>query len=107
VQILIALCNSEALVHPWNGRRAMQGTNPFAIGIPLAGEPFVLDMATSLVSMGEIHHHANLNRPTPSGGCNGLRAPHIHIGETGSFYKPLINLLGVIGNSRTRTPMAS
>jgi LDH2 family malate/lactate/ureidoglycolate dehydrogenase len=45
----------------------MQGTNPFAIGIPLVGEPFVLDMATSLVSMGEIHHHANLNRPIPSG----------------------------------------
>jgi LDH2 family malate/lactate/ureidoglycolate dehydrogenase len=66
-QIAVALCNSEALVHPWNGRRAMQGTNPFAIGIPLVGEPFVLDMATSLVSMGEIHHHANLNRPIPSG----------------------------------------
>lgn len=63
--VLIALCNSEALVHPWGGRKAMQGTNPLAIGIPLPAEPFVLDMATSLVSMGEIHNHANQSRALP------------------------------------------
>ena len=56
--ILIAASTSEALVHPWGGRSAMLGTNPLAIGIPTAGEPFVLDMATSIVSMGEIHDHA-------------------------------------------------
>src|SRR5690606_16166677 len=55
--ILIALCNSEALVHPWGGRKAMIGTNPIAIGVPTAAEPFVLDMATSLVSMGQIHNY--------------------------------------------------
>jgi L-2-hydroxycarboxylate dehydrogenase (NAD+) len=58
-QVLIALTISEALVHPWGGRRAMLGTNPIAIGIPAEPDPFVLDMATSLVSMGKIHDHAN------------------------------------------------
>lgn len=65
--ILIALCNSEALVHPWGGRKAMLGTNPVAIGVPTATEPFVMDMATSLVSMGQIHDHANRKVPIPHG----------------------------------------
>ncbi|RIX99725.1 Ldh family oxidoreductase [Aureimonas flava] len=66
-QILIALTVSEALVHPWGGRRAMLGTNPIAIGIPTASDPFVFDMATSLVSMGKIHDHANRGMPIPEG----------------------------------------
>ncbi len=64
-QLLIALSTSEALVHPWGGRRALIGTNPVAIGIPAAPQPFVLDMATSLVSMGEIHNRALQGRPIP------------------------------------------
>lgn len=56
---MLALSTSEALVHPWGGRKAMLGTNPIAIGVPTGGEPFMMDTATSLVSMGEIHDHAN------------------------------------------------
>lgn len=54
----IAMTTSEALVHPWNGRRAMVGSNPLAIGVPAEPGPLVLDMATSSVSMGRIHHYA-------------------------------------------------
>jgi LDH2 family malate/lactate/ureidoglycolate dehydrogenase len=57
-QIAIATCTSEALVHPWGGRRALIGTNPLSIGVPAVPEPLVLDMATGLVSMGKIHDHA-------------------------------------------------
>ncbi|MGB7398489.1 Ldh family oxidoreductase [Castellaniella sp.] len=65
--ILIALTVSEALVHPWGGSQAMLGTNPIAIGVPAAPRPFVLDMATSLVSMGKIHDYANRGKPIPEG----------------------------------------
>lgn len=65
-QILIALTTSEALVHPWGGRQAMVGTNPIAIGVPAQPRPFVLDMATSRVSMGEIHDRASMNLPIPA-----------------------------------------
>jgi L-2-hydroxycarboxylate dehydrogenase (NAD+) len=58
-QVLIALTTSEALVHPWGGRKAMIGTNPVAIGVPAAPHPFVLDMATGLISMGQVHDYAN------------------------------------------------
>ncbi len=64
---IIALSTSEALVHPWGARRAMIGTNPIAIGIPTGGEPFMMDMATSVVSMGEIHDHAHRKVPLQPG----------------------------------------
>ncbi|MGV8954081.1 MAG: Ldh family oxidoreductase [Cypionkella sp.] len=63
-QVAIVLSTSEALVHPWGGRQALVGTNPVAIGIPTgAADPFVMDMATSRVSMGEIHDHASRGQP--------------------------------------------
>lgn len=64
---LIALSTSEALVHPWGGRRAMIGTNPIAIGVPTGNGPFMMDTATSVVSMGEVHDHANRGAPIPLG----------------------------------------
>ncbi len=64
---LIALSTSEALVHPWGGRRAMIGTNPIAIGLPTGDGIFMMDTATSIVSMGEIHDHANRGAPIPPG----------------------------------------
>lgn len=66
---MLALTTSEALVHPWGGRRAMIGTNPIAIALPTddKGGVFMMDTATSLVSMGEIHDHANRGAPLPPG----------------------------------------
>jgi len=64
-KVAVALTTSEALVHPWAGRRAMVGTNPIAIGVPAEPYPFVLDMATGLVSMGKIHDYANRHQPIP------------------------------------------
>jgi len=66
-QILLALTNSEALVHPWGGSQAMLGTNPIAIGVPTAEHPLVVDMATSIVSMGKIHDYANRGQPLEDG----------------------------------------
>jgi LDH2 family malate/lactate/ureidoglycolate dehydrogenase len=64
---VIGLTISEALVHPYGGRKAMIGTNPITIGVPADPEPLVLDMATSLVSMGKIHDHANRGAAIPEG----------------------------------------
>lgn len=66
-QVAIALTTSEALVHPFGGRTALLGTNPIAIGVPTANGPFVIDLATSLVSMGEIHDRAHRGQPIPPG----------------------------------------
>lgn len=67
-QAAIVLSTSEALVHPWGGRKALLGTNPIAIGIPTGeADPFVMDTATSVVSMGEIHDRAHRGQAIPKG----------------------------------------
>ncbi len=66
-QVLLVLSTSEALVHPWAGRRALIGTNPIAIGVPAHPKPFVLDMATSAVSMGQVHDYAAREQPLEPG----------------------------------------
>ncbi|WP_320203593.1 Ldh family oxidoreductase [Agrobacterium rosae] len=62
---IVLMSTSEALVHPWGARKAMIGTNPIAIGVPTENGLFVMDTATSLVSMGEIHDHANRKASIP------------------------------------------
>lgn len=66
-QVLLALSTSEALVHPWGGKQALIGTNPIAIGVPAEPQPFVLDMATSAISMGQVHDYAAHQRPLEPG----------------------------------------
>ncbi|MCR8828210.1 Ldh family oxidoreductase [Pseudosulfitobacter koreensis] len=66
-RIGLFLTTSEALVHPFGGTEPMLGTNPIAIGIPTDDTPFILDLATSLVSMGKIHHHALTGTQIPKG----------------------------------------
>lgn len=64
----IALTTSEALVHPWGGIRAMVGTNPLAIAVPVAGaDPVVLDMATGQISRGKVLDHAARGLPLAPG----------------------------------------
>lgn len=66
-QTLIGFSTSEALVHPWGGGTAMIGTNPITIGVPTENGPFVMDTATSIVSMGKIHDYANRGQAIPEG----------------------------------------
>ncbi|WP_181708554.1 Ldh family oxidoreductase [Chthonobacter rhizosphaerae] len=67
-RIGIAMSSSEALVHPHGGTRRMLGTNPIAIAVPSAGgTPLVVDLATSEVSMGKVHHHASVGKPLQPG----------------------------------------
>ncbi len=63
----LAMSSSEALVHPYGGTQALLGTNPLAIAIPTADRPMVIDLATGIVSMGKIHHHAANGSPIPQG----------------------------------------
>jgi LDH2 family malate/lactate/ureidoglycolate dehydrogenase len=64
----IALTTSEALVHPWGGTRALVGTNPLAVAVPVPGDdPVVLDMATGQVSRGKVLDHAARGLPLAPG----------------------------------------
>src|SRR5580692_1339001 len=65
--ICIAMTESEALVHPHGGTKALVGTNPLAIGIPSDPTPFVFDMATSTSAIGKIYASKHRGEAIPSG----------------------------------------
>ena len=50
----IAMTHSSAIVIPHGGKYRYFGTNPISFAFPRAGEPFVLDMATSQVAWNKI-----------------------------------------------------
>jgi LDH2 family malate/lactate/ureidoglycolate dehydrogenase len=65
--VCLAMTESEALVHPHGGKKALVGTNPIAIGIPSEPAPFVFDMATSTSAIGKIYASRHRGEPIPLG----------------------------------------
>ena len=64
----ISFTNSQPLVAPTYGRKALIGTNPIAVAVPAGKErPYVLDMATSIVPIGRITVYDKAKKPIPSG----------------------------------------
>ncbi|NLU08805.1 Ldh family oxidoreductase [uncultured Clostridium sp.] len=63
----ISMTNSPAVTVPTFGKEAMLGTNPIAISIPAEPYPFLMDMATSVVTRGKIEVYNKKKEPLPLG----------------------------------------
>jgi LDH2 family malate/lactate/ureidoglycolate dehydrogenase len=64
----IVLSNAVKRMAPYGAAEPFLGTNPLAIGIPLAEhDPFVLDMSTSIAAQGRITRAKLLGRAIPEG----------------------------------------
>jgi ureidoglycolate dehydrogenase (NAD+) len=63
----IFLGSGPKIMPPLGGDRALFCTNPIAVAIPTAGEPILLDMATSVVSLGQIQQAAREGIKIPPG----------------------------------------
>jgi hydroxycarboxylate dehydrogenase B len=67
----IAWTNSSKQGHfvvPFGGKEGRLATNPIAYGVPVqAGQPIVLDMATSMISEGKIRALMHEGKPIPDG----------------------------------------
>lgn len=63
----MVMTNSEAMVVPTFGRRAMMGTNPIAVTMPANPVWFHFDIATSVVPAGKIEVYSRNNQPLPEG----------------------------------------
>jgi LDH2 family malate/lactate/ureidoglycolate dehydrogenase len=60
--------NSQPLVAPTYGRKSILGTNPIAVAVPaLEEQPYVLDMATSIVPIGRITVYQKAGKEIPQG----------------------------------------
>jgi LDH2 family malate/lactate/ureidoglycolate dehydrogenase len=66
-QIGISMTNAAPLVVPTFGADALLGTNPISIAIPADGDPFVLDMATSVVPRGKLEVYNRASKAMPEG----------------------------------------
>jgi len=59
---------SRPIVAPFGGRDARFGTNPFTVGIPVAGrDPILLDFATSVIAQGKARVAHNKGDKLPPG----------------------------------------
>jgi L-2-hydroxycarboxylate dehydrogenase (NAD+) len=63
----ISMTNTDAMIPPTYGKKAMLGTNPIAVGINAYPYPFILDMATSVISRGKTEVYEKINQPMPTG----------------------------------------
>ena len=60
----LVLTNSDALVAPFNGMRALNGTNPIAMAAPgLGDDVFALDMATSQIAFSKVIEYLASGKP--------------------------------------------
>jgi len=67
----ICMTNSEALMVPTFGKRAMLGSNPIAVSMPSDPYPFLLDMATAVVPRGKLEVYMKDKKPIPEGWAVG------------------------------------
>jgi len=67
IGLYLAVANANAMP-PWGGNARVLGTNPIAIAIPAGdGPPFLLDIATTVVSHGTIKVAAMAGEEIPAG----------------------------------------
>ncbi|MBQ3256548.1 MAG: Ldh family oxidoreductase [Oscillospiraceae bacterium] len=62
-----AMTNSEAIMVPTNGSRAMLGTNPIAMAFPADPVPFCFDSATTVVPRGKLEVYRKAGKELPDG----------------------------------------
>lgn len=90
--------NSEAIMVPTFGKKAMLGSNPIAVAMPAKPYPFFFDASTSVVTRGKLEMYNKMNKPLPAGwaldenGHETLEAPRVLaniVGKKGGGIVPL------------------
>lgn len=63
----ISMTNTEAIMVPTFGCKAMLGTDPIAVAMPADPIPFLFDASTTVVTRGKIEVHRKKDAPLPTG----------------------------------------
>ena len=89
----IAMTNASPLVAPTFGNVPMLGTNPISVAAPVEdGPPFILDMATSVVSAGKLETAIRNGEEIPEGlamDLNGSSTTDPKVARTSRRFLPL------------------
>ena len=59
--------NSEAIMVPTFGKKAMLGSNPIAVSAPAEPYPFFFDASTTVVTRGKLEMYNKMDKPIPTG----------------------------------------
>ena len=90
--------NSEAIMVPTFGKKAMLGSNPIAIAVPADPYPFLFDASTTVVTRGKLEMYNKMGKPLPEGwaldenGAPSSEAPRVLaniVGKNGGGIMPL------------------
>ncbi len=63
----MSMTNSEAIMVPTFGKKAMLGSNPIAIAMPAEPYDFFFDASTTVVTRGKLEVYKKLGKPLPEG----------------------------------------
>ena len=63
----MACTNSEAIMVPTFGKKAMLGSNPIAVAMPADPYPFFFDCSTTVVTRGKLEMYNKMEKPLPNG----------------------------------------
>ena len=63
----MACTNSEAIMVPTFGRKAMLGSNPIAVAMPADPYPFLFDASTTVVTRGKLEMYNKMGKALPKG----------------------------------------
>ena len=63
----LSMTNSEAIMVPTFGRKAMLGSNPIAIAMPAEPYDFFFDASTTVVTRGKLEVYNKMEKPLPEG----------------------------------------
>ena len=94
----MACTNSEAIMVPTFGRKAMLGSNPIAVAMPAEPYPFLFDCSTTVVTRGKLEMYNKSGKPLPKGwaldanGQESTDAPDVLaniVGKKGGGIMPL------------------
>ena len=101
--------NSEAIMVPTFGRKAMLGSNPIAIAMPADPYPFFFDSSTTVVTRGKHEMYNKMGKPLPEGwaldetGAPSQDAPRVLsniVGKTGGGIMPLGGATETLGSHK-------
>ena len=70
----MACTNSEAIMVPTFGRKAMLGSNPIAVAMPAEPYPFLFDCSTTVVTRGKLEMYNKMGKPL--GGNKEVNGSH-------------------------------
>lgn len=73
--------NSEAIMVPTFGKKAMLGSNPIAVAMPADPYPFLFDASTSVVTRGKLEMYNKAEKELPAGWALDARANQARMQE--------------------------